>query len=85
MSFEREIGIALEALQWKSSSSCTEHGISWFFSSCGGKFGIHLELRQGPQGTSPVALGKSGLLSQKSKETKGTSLLNYIIVIVLLF
>ena len=55
-------------LQWKSSSSCIEQGISWFFSSCGGKLGIHLELRQGPQGTSPVASGKSSLLSSCERE-----------------
>ena len=32
------------------------------FSSCGGKLGVPLELRWGPQGTFPVASGKTSLL-----------------------
>ena len=41
-SFELELGIALKALQGKRTSSCTEGGISWFISSCGGKLGVPL-------------------------------------------
>ena len=40
-----------------------EEEISWFFSSCDGELGDALELWQGPQETSCVASGKSGLLS----------------------
>ena len=37
--------------------------LQWFFSSCSRKLGVPLELRRGPQGTSCVASGNSGLLS----------------------
>ena len=38
-----------------------EGRISWFFSSCGKKIGVPLELRGGPQGRTQVATGKSSL------------------------
>ena len=38
--------------------------------SCGGKLGNPLELRQGPQGTSLVASGKSSLLSRCEGEDR---------------
>ena len=40
-----------------------DRGISWFFLSCGGKFGVSLELRLGTQGASHVAPEKSSLHS----------------------
>ena len=40
MSFERELRIALEALQQKWTSSSVDRLISWFFSSCSGKLGV---------------------------------------------
>ena len=43
----------------RRASSHDEKGISWFFSSCGGKFGVSLELGRGTQGASRVAPGKS--------------------------
>ena len=49
---------------WKRASSSIEGKISWFFSSCGGKFRVPLELRwgpRGPQGPNCVAAEKSGL------------------------
>ena len=49
---------------WKRASSSIEGKISWFFSSCGGKFRVPLELRwgpRGPQGPDCVAAEKSGL------------------------
>ena len=63
MSFEREIWIGLEALQGKRASSRIEVEILWFFSSCGRKIEVPLELPRGPQGTSRIASGKSSLLS----------------------
>ena len=60
--FEREFGIALEALQGKRASSHVEGEISWFFSSCLGTLEVPLNLRLGHQKTSCVALGKSSLL-----------------------
>ena len=41
--------------QQKRASSAVEGRISWFFSSCGRKFGVPLELRCGPQGPDLVA------------------------------
>ena len=38
-------------------------GIWWFFSNCGVKLGVPLELLLGSQGTSPVASRKSRVLS----------------------
>ena len=43
------------------TSSHIEGRISWFFSSCSRKLGVPLELRQGPQGPTCVASGKSSL------------------------
>ena len=57
-------GISLETVQWKRASSSIEGKISWFFSSCGGKLRVPLELRwgpRGPQGPDCVAAEKSGL------------------------
>ena len=59
--FKREHGIPLETLLWKRASSCVEGRILWFFLNCGGKLGVPLELRPGPQGPARVALEKSGL------------------------
>ena len=39
-----EGGISLETLQRKKASSRVEGRISWFFSSCGKKLGVPLEL-----------------------------------------
>ena len=55
--------IALKLLQEHLASSHIEEGISWCFSSCGGKHCIPVELRRGPQGTPHVASAKSGHLS----------------------
>ena len=57
------LGILLESLQLNRPSFRGEGGILWFFSSCDGKLGVPLELRWGPQGSSPVTSEKSGLLS----------------------
>ena len=57
----REGGISLETPQWKRISSRIEGKISWFFSSCGIKIGIPLELRWGPQGPARGASGKCSL------------------------
>ena len=46
------------------ASSGHDGGISWFFSSCCGKFGVSLELRHGIQGASRVAPGRSSPLSR---------------------
>ena len=52
-----------QSLQENWASSRLEGEISWFFSSCGKKLGDPIELLQGPQGTSFVISGKTGLLS----------------------
>lgn len=57
--FKREHGISLEMLQREGASSHDDGGTSWFFLSCGGI----PELRQGTQGASRVAPGKSNLHS----------------------
>ena len=54
-------GISLVMLQQKRASFCIEGRISCFFSSCGRKLGVPLELRWGPQGPAHVASGKSSL------------------------
>ena len=41
---KREVGISLETLQWKRASTHVDGRISWFFSSCGRKLGVPLEL-----------------------------------------
>ena len=45
----------------KRASSCIEGRISWFFSSCCSKFGIPIELLQGPQGPVHRVSGKPSL------------------------
>ena len=42
--FKRERGVSVQTLLWKRASSHVEGRILWFFSSCGGKLGIPLEL-----------------------------------------
>jgi len=59
--FERELGIALKALQEKWASSSIDRGISWFVSSCGRWLGIPLQVQWGTKGASRVASGKSSL------------------------
>ena len=58
---KRQGGISLKMPQRKRASSRLERRISWFFSSCGRKLGVPLELRREPQGPALVALGKSSL------------------------
>ena len=53
--------ISLETPQQKRASSRVEGRISWFFSSCGRKLGVPLELQWGPQGPARVASGKASL------------------------
>ena len=48
-------------LQLKRASSRVEGKIAWFFSSCGRKFRVFLELQWGHQGPACVASGKSSL------------------------
>ena len=56
---KRQGGISLKMPQQKRASSRIERRISWFFSSCGRKLGVPLELQWEPQGPAFVALGKS--------------------------
>ena len=56
---KREVGISLETLQWKRTSSRIEGRISLFFSSCSSKRGVPLDLRRGPQGLASFASAKS--------------------------
>ena len=56
---KREGGISLKTRQQKRASSRVEGRISCFFSSCGGKLAVPLELRRGPQEPPHVASGKS--------------------------
>ena len=58
---KREGGISLQTLQPKRASSRVEGKIAWFFSSCGRKFRVFLELQWGHQGPACVASGKSSL------------------------
>ena len=51
----------LSRCQVGKTSSHIEGRISWFFSSCSRKLRVPLELRQGPQGPTCVASGKSSL------------------------
>ena len=62
-SFMRNCGISLETLQWERASSHVKGRIQWFSLRLGGKFGVPLELRCGPQGPAGIATGKSGLIS----------------------
>ena len=59
--FEAQEGRWHFSPQWKRASSRFEGRISWFFSRCGRKLGVPLELQQEPQGPSRVASGKSSL------------------------
>ena len=61
LELRREPGISLETPQRKSASACLERRISWFFSSCGSKLGVPLELQQGHQGPARGASGSSSL------------------------
>ena len=58
---KREGVVLLKLLQQKRATSRVEGRISWFFSSCGRKLGVHLELRFRPQGNPHVASEKSSL------------------------
>ena len=58
---KRKGGIALEMPQQELAASHFEGRNSWFFSSCGRKLGVPLELQWGTQGPAPVASGKSSL------------------------
>ena len=58
---KREGGISLKMLQLKRASSRVDGRISWFFLSCGRKFGVPLELRQRRQVLDHVSSGKSSL------------------------
>ena len=57
----REGGISLKMLQPKRASSRIDGRISWFFSSCGRKLGVPLELRLRRQVPDHVSSGKSSL------------------------
>ena len=61
--FKRILLISLETLQWERASSHVAGRIPWFSSRFGRKFGVPLELRRGPQGSTRIASGKSGLIS----------------------
>ena len=54
-------GLLSRPCRKRRTSSGDDGGILWFFSSCGGKFGISLKLLWGTQGASCVAPGKSSL------------------------
>ena len=56
-------GLLFRSCRKRRASSGEDWGISWFFLSCGQKFGVSIELRWGNQGASRVAPGKSSLPS----------------------
>ena len=58
---KRQGGISLKMPQLKRASSRVERRISWFFSSCGRKLGVPLELRLRRQVPDHVSSGKSSL------------------------
>ena len=62
---KREGGISLEMPQWKRVSSHVDGRISWFFSSCGRKHGVDLELQWGTQGPDRGASGRSSLQASR--------------------
>ena len=62
LSFKREHGVSLKTLLWERASSRIEGRIPWFSLRLGGKFGVPLKLRCGPQGPARIASGKSGLI-----------------------
>ena len=55
------LGLLSRPCRKRRASSRDDGGISWFFSSCGRKFGVSLKLQRGTQGASRVAPGKSSL------------------------
>ena len=62
--FDREHGIAINAMQGNRASSPGEGGDSWDFSSCGRYLGYILELRWGCTFETGVCSVKSGHLSR---------------------
>ena len=62
MSFERELRIALYALQKRRASSGDDGGNSWFFSSCGGKLDFSRVMTEN-SGSLPCCSRKSSLNS----------------------
>ena len=69
-SLERELGIAIWALSEKTALYLIDGGISWLFSSCGGRLEIPLHVPWGTQGASHVASGKSSLYSSCEVECR---------------
>ena len=61
MRLKRESGISPETLLRKKASSHVERRIFWFYSSCGRKLGVSLELRQGNQEPPCIASGNASL------------------------
>ena len=62
--FDREHGIAINAMQGNRASSLSEGEVSWVFSSCGRNLGYILELRWGCPFETGVCSVKSGHLSR---------------------
>ena len=58
---KRESGISPKTLLQKKASSHVERRIFWFYSSCGRKLGVSLELQQGNQEPACIASGNSSL------------------------
>ena len=44
--FDKELGLALQAMQANPASAHCEAEVSWFFLSCGGNLGNVLELQR---------------------------------------
>ena len=63
MRLKMEGGISLKMLQGKRASSQVEGRISWFFSSCGRKLGVPLELPQRPR--DPLVLPQESKVSMR--------------------
>ena len=61
MRLKRESGISPKTLLQKKASSHVERRIFWFYSSCGRKLGVSLELQQGNQEPACIASGNSSL------------------------
>lgn len=61
----------LKTPQMKRASSCLEGRISWFFSNCGSKVEVPLELRWGPQDPLSGATGNSNLSCELQRQTSG--------------
>ena len=62
--FDKEHGLALQAMQANHASPHCEAEISWFFLSCGGNLQNVLELRWGWPCKTRVGSARSGLLSR---------------------